>query len=237
MSKSPIFSLIFLHYDKPSLLRSQLAQYADRLAHHEHVEAIWVDNGSTDPIVGQTLTAASARHGEKFKTVHIPHNIGFGRGMNRGAEYATGDVLIFISSDVMFEDFITTHAEVIERLCTMEGALVGQTLYTESTGWNKFGNIIIPYVAGHWLAVARRNFMKFDERYYPYDYEDVDLSWAHIEGGFNLVHKLVEIPDLPIRHLGGATIGQLNPMRHEHTVEMRKVFAKKWGLFNFPERP
>ena len=109
------------------------------------------------------------------------------------------------------------------------GALMGATLLRRDTGWNRFGDRVIPYLEGWFLFMAADVFQSiggFDERYSPCDYEDVDFSYAAEEKGI----KLVKVP-MPLRHIGGQT-GVLLPERREITKRNRIKFAKKWGLPN-----
>ena len=77
------------------------------------------------------------------------------------------------------------------------------------------------------LACAKETWKEsggFDPIYYPYDYEDVDLSTRWIEMGYNIK----ELGGRLLHHIGGATISNLDNNRMENTQQHRQKFIAKW---------
>lgn len=166
-----------------------------------------------------------------IKYIHNDENLGFGGAMNRGAEEAKKGILIFLSNDVVISgDFIV---EIIGALSEDNQQLIGDTLYDWDTGWNNLvmkdrKKILFPYLAGYLLACTNKVWSDlggFDSIYYPYDYEDVDLSTTAIHKGY----KLRALNSKYVRHISGATIRVVNPLREKVTLENQKKFISKWS--------
>lgn len=228
-------SLILLTYNKPALLDARVLEL-DRIYPGEFekgglYELLIFDNGSTD--VNHKLAMATFEK-TGLNTHRVDSNIGFGQGFNKAVELTDGEVIHLISNDVkMFGDFITA---VDCALKQVPRTVVGQNMIVGRAGWNCFGDHPpIIYLAGHYLAMLRTTWEEiggFDKRFYPYDYEDVDLSMMAQTSGI----CLTDIPTLPIEHQVAGTIAY-GPDRMAHTVKMRAKFAEKWDLLNVPEAP
>lgn len=189
------------------------------------VEFVVVDNASGDgtPAV---LDRFRGTMGDRLVVHHNQFNAGFGPGHNQGAALARGDVLVFLSNDVIpMGDYVTP----IERALAEEpGALVGPELLRHDTGWNTFNGQTIAYLAG-WCVACRRDTWQalggWDERYVPCDYEDIDLSYTARQKGI----PLVQVP-LPLRHLFGQSAASLDGGRAAITQRSRAAFMQKWDL-------
>jgi GT2 family glycosyltransferase len=189
-------------------------------------ELIVVDNGSSDG------TAPAVREVAPRATVIEPgSNLGFGAGCNRGAEYASGDVLLFLNPDATPA---AGFREAIERpLADGRGWAAWQGLVTKDAGRtvNTRGGIVhfsgiawagglgepltgeIPrgepgFVSGACFAIPRTRFSElggFAEELFLY-HEDVDLS-------------------LRLR-LAGGRLGVEPAARVDHEYEFEKGAAK-----------
>lgn len=183
------------------------------------VEFIIIDNGSIDH-TGKLLSD----YQEKMSNLTVitnEHNQGFSIACNQGARKARGDILLFLNNDVMvYGDYVSQLLTVMD-----DDILAGPELNEHNTGWNKFGEITVPYIAGWCLALTKATYEAlggFDERYSPCDYEDIDLCHAATKAGLNLARL-----ELPIRHVSG---GSAMPDRLAITERNRLKFAEKWGL-------
>ena len=199
------------------------------LFHHQRlyyrrpdIEFIIVDNGSTDN-TQTTLNLWRHQFEDRLKVITLADNTGFGPGHNIGAAAAEGDILIFISNDVIpFDDYIKLIEENIKP-----NTLIGPELITKDTGWNTFNGVTIPYLAGHLIACDRQTWDTlggWDERYVPCDYEDIDLSMTAKEKGIEL--KEVK---LPVQHLFGQSAQTLAGGRLQITQQSQAKFKEKWG--------
>lgn len=183
------------------------------------VEFIIVNNGSTDhtpKLLGDYLEKM-----DNLKVITNEENRGFPIACNQGARKATGDILLFLNNDIYAHgDYVSQLLEVADR-----NLLAGPELNEHNTGWNKFGELTVPYIAGWCLALTKATYDElggFDECYTPCDYEDVDLCYNAVKQGYGLVQL-----DLPIRHISG---GSAMPGRLAITERNRLKFAEKWGL-------
>ena len=165
-----------------------------------------------------------------MRVFHLTENAGFPGGMNALIPkfMLDTDVIVLLSNDVriLSSDFIK---EIEKDFTVNENILLGPTLYTQSTGWNVFDGVTIPYVEGYCLA-AKRDFWYqtggFDTIYSPSDFEDVDLSMTAV-GDFGMDLKQMR-PGL-VQHLGGKTLGY-SEERAARTTRNRRLFAEKWSL-------
>jgi len=185
-------------------------------------EVILVDNGSHNTTSRYLDFLASVDKEYGTKVIHNIENTGFGPGNNQGALEAKGDILVFTQPDVILHEDVVPSLKVLEP-----DILYGDKLYNYDTGWNKFGDVVVSYLGGHFISCTRETWFKiggFDPIYAPADFEDVDLSYTAVKMGIRL-----EQLNLRMTHLGGATWSQF-PDRLEVTNRNRIKFAQKWGF-------
>lgn len=229
------FAVCILTWNHPDLLEERLRELKLHLP-HDQFELFLLDNGGSR---GPVSLVVSRHLDLGFSIMHhrADQNMGFGGGFNflvANALAAGAQKLVLISDDVVtFGDWLTpldTWFKSVPGDFVMAHRIVGWP-----AGWNKFGETVIPYPEGYFLAMPASTWTKlggFDTRFHPNDYEDMDL-------GQNATTQSIPIhsdTSLPIRHLGAGTIGQ-NPGRYDNTVAMRERFAQKWKLQNLPPRP
>lgn len=197
----------------------------------ENIDAlIVVDNASTDGTKAG-LTQWSAQWSDvDFEVISNKENVGFTLAANRGlrvAEVKCGDdndIIFLISNDVQINGKFIQQATDI--LLAPQKYLVGQKLLALDTGWNTFGRKTFPYLEGFFLAATAKGWGElgyFDEKYAPFDFEDVDLS----TNAKKLGYKLTPLNNPAIIHEGGGTLGY-NPEREAITRRNQEYFKKKW---------
>lgn len=183
---------------------------------------IIIDNGSTDA-TPRMLDDWRETYKGRLAVITNSSNLGFPVACNQGASVATGDILLFLNNDIfVYGDYVS-----FIRQAVTDDVIAGPELNTRDTGWNRFGNVLVTYMAGWCMAVTRKTFddlTGFDERYSPADYEDMDLCYSAVKQGKSLLWL-----NLPIRHISGQTGVQLEN-RRELTEANRRKFAEKWGL-------
>lgn len=219
-------------YDKWELTHNLLWS----LYKHErkNISSILVmDNCSPDPEVQQGLNWWKAEWKEKDDPLPVTNirneeNLGFLRSCNVGLKETVSksqddDIIILLSNDVQVRGgFVEQIVDCLKAPKT----LVGGILYTQDTGWNKFGDKIFPYLEGWLLATTVANWKElnyFDERYAPHIFEDVDLSTKAISLGM----ELVPLNTVSLVHGSGGTI-TYNEERHELTRLNKDKFGEKW---------
>lgn len=189
------------------------------------IEFIIVNNGSTDN-TDKVLDIWQDRMGDRLKVETSEENLGFSGGNNLGNELSRADILIFTSNDVTpTGDYVSI---VVDNVDNDLLALYGAELLSHDTGWNTFNDEIIPYLAGHFIAITKKLwsiFLEWDERYFPCDYEDIDLSKQAINFGLDLIPL-----NLPIQHASGQSARAIEGGRLAVTLESQAKFMEKWGL-------
>lgn len=197
----------------------------------ENIEVILVNDASPDVDchsgAGWWQTQTS-----KFpiKYVRNKENLGFGGSHNRGAKAASGDILVFLSNDVVISgNFIPEIEKIIDK--HQGKVLIGGRILVDDTGWNSIilngKPSIICYPEG-WLVSCTPELWKqiggFDPRYGKFDYEDVDLgAWA--------IYNDIPMAGLNfdfLKHLFGQTIGKVHPDRQKYSEANRIIFRDKW---------
>lgn len=229
----PRFSILILSYTKPDLLEARLQEINQFREGVPSFEVVVCDNGSPSRSASLVVTSARRALAYPTKIVRLEPNRGFGQGFNHAMDEADGEIWICMSDDVqVVGDFLTPLDQVFQ---TREAMLVCQNVVDWPGGWNVFGGRMIRYPQGHFLAAPGRiwnELGRFDGRFSPNDYEDVDLGMEADQAGI----PILAMPDLPLVHAGAGTIGYSDE-RREQTIKMRAVFADKWVLRNEPERP
>jgi len=205
----------------------------------EHVQAVIVDNGSTD----QTALILknwqrSERSPAQRVVVTLPKNEGFAGGNNIGLSKCwKADYYMFVNNDVVWNEnpYTTLIKEYSAYVNKDRRVLMGPTVYRHDTGWNMLCGKIVPYVEG-WLLFMNRKVMKdllispnriFDEENFPLgSFEDVDLSLRAMMSGI----ELVGIECSPARHLGSRTSFHTPGFDYVARAKLnQKSFQKKWA--------
>jgi len=202
-------------------LKQNWAQFGD-----SGIEWIIIDNGSTDD-TKTILDYWKGIMGNSLKIINLKENTGFGPANNKGAEIANGGILAFISNDVQVMGDYITPIEILYNY-SQGATLFGPEIWRNSTGWNTFDLGTIPYVAG-WCVIVEAvlwgPLCRWDERFIPCDYEDIDLSYQVTRAGGKLT-KLA----LPLKHDSGKSAEALPGGRLQVTLANQKRFMQKWGL-------
>lgn len=213
---------------------------ADLLPDYEQAtlgaELIIVDNGSDEP----TATALQSLPPERGRVLRNETNAGFAGANNQGYAVATGDVIVFLNSDIAGDAaWLQAVAEDVKG-----GALYGPSLAQQLVGgrW-------LPYLEGWCIAATRATWeqIRIDPqrdvdaatRGYgvfpsvgwrgPWDalaysgpyWEDNDLCFRALQAGIALIQTT-----WAIQHKGGRTAGAL--AKHAHSLEAnRATFAQR----------
>jgi GT2 family glycosyltransferase len=225
-------------------------------------EVLIVDDGGT-PDTQRVLRELEQRHAW-LRVVRNAKNQGFIAACNRGAEEASGDVLVFLNDDTiplpgwLYPLLRTFRARpdagaVGGRLLYPDGRLqeAGGVIFRDGSGAN-FGRDdhepdappythvrAVQYCSGALLATPRDLFRRlggFDAMYRPAYYEDTDYCFSVRASGRTVYYQ----PESVVVHLEGATSGtDLTSGAKRHQVRNRETFRAKWRstLGRLPEPP
>ena len=200
----------------------------------EDYEVIVVDDGSTD----ETQTWLEA-YAQSFSRLHwySQNHQGPASARNLGVQQATGDTIVFIDSDLVVTDsFLQAHADGLQRgqkrfdRVFTYGAVINTNNFEHPTeepykitdfsaAYFATGNVAI---SRHWLEKAGL----FDERFYLYGWEDLELGVRLKKLGL----KLVKCPEAVGYHWNPAfTLARLPQTidRERQRARMGVVFYQK----------
>jgi GT2 family glycosyltransferase len=201
---------------------------------------------------------------DRVKVITNETNVGFLGSANRGAEAATGEILVFLNNDtILLPGWLPPLLEVFEGRADV-GAVGGRLVYPDGSLQEAGGLVFADgsaakvgygdpdpeaplysylreadYCSGCLLATKRSVFAElggFDSRYAPGFYEDTDYCFALREQGLRVYYQ----PESTIVHVEGATAGtdlKRGPKRYQ--VSNAKKFTQKWkdALKRQPRRP
>jgi len=188
-------------------------------------EVIVVDDGSTDIDYHQGLNWWTSTKLLPIKIIHMEENSGFLKSSNTGLKVARGDIVCLLSNDVRIRKDLVTH---ILGYDPIELLFFGGRLLDWDTGWNKFGETVVPYIEGYFMAMTKDTWNALgglDERYSPSDFEDVDLSMKAVCTG----RPLHQFHFSLVSHKGGGSFGY-SEERRQRTILHKERFRQKWAL-------
>lgn len=194
-------------------------------------QLVIVDNGSDE----ETAGALRDLPPERGVVIRNETNLGFAAANNQGYAKATGDIIIFLNSDIAADPaWLNLVADDVK-----DGALYGPSLQQQLV----YG-LWLPYIEGWCVAATRATWEKvgifYDESgtpemdgitpmFYPWDaaaypgpyWEDNDLCLRALRSGISLIQTT-----WPVQHKGGRSAGPL--IRHGATFERnRATFADR----------
>jgi predicted O-methyltransferase YrrM len=190
----------------------------DYAAAVQGAEVITVDNAS-DEATAQGLIAMYASLGGHY--LRNTENRGFAAANNQGYSRASGDIIVFLNSDIAAPPgWLRAVAADVK-----DGALYGPSLQYQLVAgrW-------LPYLDGWCVAATRATWEwlcwsivglneegPWDDRSYPGPYwEDNDLCLRALAAGISLIQTA-----WPVQHKGGQTAGPL--VRHAASFEANRA--------------
>ena len=215
----PSLSIVIPNYNNYKLLHALLFDLYNSAS---GCEIIVADDYSTDDEVYDGLEWWKSKMLPHLQIIHSMENEGFLKNSNFAVSQAKNENVLLLNTDVRIRDLKLVE-KVEKDLAPM--TLVGVELQLGDTGWNKFGNSVFPYLAVWFLAFRKSDWETlggFDERYAPFDFEDVDLSTSYINAGGKL-----QVVEVDAEHIGGQTIG-FSPEREAQTRINQEKFRLKW---------
>jgi GT2 family glycosyltransferase len=210
----PAVSVVLPTYRRPDVLRSTLTSLMTLDYPPDRYEIVVVDDGSGD---NTPDVMAELQQNADTKLVYLQRpNRGAAAARNQGARSATGDILIFLDDDIEVEPshirdhlaarsnnpdaLINGHWEFPETLTQTLSASPFGRFRLEVEEWVKDRIEKRPLDNGYEapsavtacnLSIRRRHFWElggFDETFPFAGYEDQELSYRAVQGGFPLIY-------------------------------------------------
>ena len=198
METAPTLSVLMPTYDEAERLRAALRSLSEQDYPTDRVQIVVVDDASPTPVDEGDLRQAL----DPFALTLVRHesNQGRARARNTGLRHATGDIVIFLDSDMTVErDFLRSHAEA--HADGGEQVLIGNivwgrdippsalTRYVEKRGVHRTGEQgqvhFKCFVTGN--SSLPRTLLErvgpFDEDFTVYGGEDLELGYRLYHAG------------------------------------------------------
>ncbi|MGE5251240.1 MAG: class I SAM-dependent methyltransferase, partial [Bacteroidota bacterium] len=238
----PLVSIILLFYNRAEM-SLQCLETLQQGAGDLPFEAVIVDNASTDntpALLGRVRNAKILRNAE---------NLGFGGGCNQAVGAAAGKYLLFLNNDTqLMPNCIKVLVQTLEaennagavggKLIFPDGRLqeAGSIVWRDGSclGYGRFDEPFKPeycyqkdmdFCSGALLLTPRDLFLslgKFDPRYQPAYYEDVDYCMALWDKGYRVIYQPLAVA---IHYEFGAS-GMTAAIALQ--IKNRTQFREKW---------
>lgn len=182
-------SVIILNYNTPEATREAVRSIFDRRSGDAHTEIILIENGSE-----RQVEVDDELRGHITKRIENDRNLGFAAAVNQGVCAASGDIFLFLNSDMELPEGALRHMEEFLRTHEDIGIVGPRTVYPDgafqiSAGnfpslWNEFSSCFGLYKYG-----ARSTFLTEREVGDPGEKGYLPVDW--VSGGCLMVKKAV----------------------------------------------
>lgn len=181
------------------------------------MQLIIIDNASDAETAEKLKELATRKVAENNDGVYIRNdeNKGFAYANNQGLAAATGDIVVFLNSDVR------AHGDWLSAVSTCKRG----SLYSPSAGMRLVDGTPIYYLEGYCLYGWRDDFIRiggWNDTDFPGLYwEDNELCWRASRAGLGLRQV-----NLPLEHLSNYT-SQRTPGAYDASAANQAVFEAK----------
>jgi GT2 family glycosyltransferase len=258
----PSISIVIPCYDGVDQTRVCLETLSRVITPGLACEVIVVDDASRDG-TGRYLRDMAREH-EWLRVLRNDRNEGYLESVNRGADAATGEILVFLNNDtISLTGWISALAGTFRRFPDA-GVVGGKLLYPDGRVQEAGGMVFrdgsaakfgafdpaltaplysfvrdVDYCSGALLATPRALFEQlggFDTAYAPGYYEDTDYCFRVRAEGLRVLYQ----PASAIVHVEGGTAGlDVSTGMKRYQVLNHERFVERWQdvLATLPERP
>jgi len=238
-------SIVIPNYNGRKLLKKYLPSVLNACKYYssEKTELIIVDDASSDGTVDYLKS-----HFPLVKLIKQPVNRGFSLSANRGISFAKNRIVVLLNNDVQvakdFLLFLPQHFEDRDVFAVGLGLeatpedVINDLQNPRIGGRFRFGFFDVPketkkktnlafFAGGGAAAFDREKFMKlggFDGLFFPFYYEDVDLSYRAWRRGWKIAYE----PRSLAYHQGGGTISKFYHSWYISMVGERNRYFLVW---------
>lgn len=205
-------SIIIPNFNGEKNLKENLPRVMNVTEHCQYeTEVIVVDDASSDDSVA-TINNLQLTVNRKIKIVRNRTNLGFGRSCNLGVKEAKGDIVVLLNNDVNpkenflhpliehFHDARVFAVGCLEKNVNEKNEVIdehgaGELFFKNGIFQHRKGDLNsrrTDWVCGGSGAFRRTMFLElggFDTRFYPFYWEDVDLSYRAKKLGYKLIFE------------------------------------------------
>lgn len=216
-------SIIITTLNKHRLVQQRLFEIYKYLP-RDQIEEIIISNDdkSSKELITTIDTYSTKIDAYPVVLIDTLHPTSFSANVNRGTDFASGDIFIVTQDDVMIMgNFLPKLKMTLEDEHCVSGRLLDF-----DTGWNNFHDCVVPYVEGWFIACHRGawdDIGGMDENIKPYDAEDIDFAIKAKEKGYVLVNFDSDY----LQHIRGQTI-DLDSKRRRITEQNIRYVQEKW---------
>lgn len=241
--KSFMISIIITYYTGLNILQSNLSLLLQNLEHDIDTEIIIVNDNPDASLPSEKLPAS-----KKIKIVNMPQNGGYAAACNYGTQFCSGELLIFMDSDILvargwLTALLTAYHSTAD--CGAVSATILNLNKKEVVHWglgmNKGIEVIKPFRDGKLPANVKKGTFefnmatsgcilipkdvffqvgKFDEKFYN-GFCDLDLTYKITHLGF----KCIYCSDAIVYHRGKVS----GTTRLAAEDDTRALFVRKWA--------
>lgn len=246
-------SIVVPNYNGEALLATMLPRLVDAIGREPVAEIIVADANSSDGSVGMVRSRWPV-----VLVVESETPLGFAANCNRGAARASGEIVLFLNTDVAVEDGFL--GPLLEPFADADVFAVGPRILRPTPGrvapineslhrtFFSFGlfyssglhdradppePVEIAYACGAAIAVRRTMFDAlggFDTLYDPFYWEDLDLCYRAWARGWRVLYQ----PASAVRHEHRATIARYYEPDHIDTILERNRWLFAWKNLHDP---
>ncbi len=226
-----MWSVIIPTYNRLPILQKCLAAMSQQSFDQDY-EIVVIDDGSTDDTISWINAQINANHLPQVRLLQQNHQ-GAAAARNLGIEAASGEIIVFIDSDLVVNtEFLAAHAEALrnhEQAFTY-GSVINTANFEDPTSEKlKLTDMSNAFFATGNVAIARRWLIEagmFDLQFKQYGWEDLELG-VRLK---NLGLKLIKCPKAIGYHWHPAfNLAQLPQLidQEQQRGRMGVVFYKK----------
>lgn len=201
-------SIIIPNYNGEELLKKNLPAVFDSAKYFEsknkeNVEVIVIDDASTDQ-------SRDFLKSQNVALIENKKNLGFAKSVNKAVEHARGEIIILLNSDVspqndfLFPLIVHFKDENVFAVGCMDKSIENGKTILRGRGLGKWKKGFLIHNRGEvnktntlWVSGGSGAFKKsiweklggFNPLYYPFYWEDIDLSYRGLKAGYTILFE------------------------------------------------